>query len=231
MSSIFTTRPGLPAPPPLLTDISAAGAGLMSLLPYMSWNQNTKSSAVKGEPSDHLMPRRRNRVVRRPSALTSQPLATLGRSSVPVASKKISLSPERSRLPFSLSPGPMKPRRQVPPYWPVLRTGFSTSGSDGRRWATGGSAPDWTWAASIGASWKVRGISAGSVTMVGPSSFPTRPDWSKALLVGAAVWANAVWLIAVWVIARPGASSPATIRRCRMRFPSRAASVARLSPA
>jgi hypothetical protein len=36
-------------------------------------------------------------------------------SSVPDASKKSGLSADMRRLPFSPSPGPMKPRRQVPP--------------------------------------------------------------------------------------------------------------------
>src|SRR5258707_15892127 len=104
----------------------------------MSSYQNMKSSAVKGAPSDHFMPLRRNKVVRRPSALISKPFATLGVILVPVTSQNSSLSEERTRLPFSLSPGPRNPRRQVPPYFPTLRSGLSTIGSCGRRCSTGG---------------------------------------------------------------------------------------------
>ena len=102
---------------------------IRSLFWYMSSYQNTKSSAVNGAPSDHFMPLRRKIVVRLPSADCSQPLATPGTILVPVTSQNSSLSPERMRLPFSPSPGPRKPRRQVPPYLPTLRSGFSTIGS------------------------------------------------------------------------------------------------------
>jgi hypothetical protein len=37
----------------------------------------------------------------------------------PVYSQKSGLSLELRRLPFSPSPGPVKPRRQVPPYSPI----------------------------------------------------------------------------------------------------------------
>ena len=121
-------RPGLP-----FADSSGAGDLMRSLFWYMSSYQNMKSSAVNGAPSDHFMPLRRNNVVRRPSALVSQPLATLGAICVPVTSQNSSLSAERTRLPFSLSPGPRKPRRQVPPYLPTLRSGLITIGSCGRR--------------------------------------------------------------------------------------------------
>ena len=40
---------------------------------------------------------------------------------------------ETMRLPFSPSPGPVKPRRQVPPYLPIEWTGLMTSGSSGTR--------------------------------------------------------------------------------------------------
>ena len=81
------------------------------------------------------------------------------------------------RLPFSTSPGPVKPRRQMPPYLPTSSSGFRTIGSDGTRSATGGSLPALTSSASIGASWKVFGHCAGSMTMLGPCSSPTSPDW------------------------------------------------------
>ena len=85
------------------------------------------------------------------------------------------------RLPFSTSPGPMKPRRQVPPYLPISFTGWKTSGSSGTRCSTGGSLPALTSSASIGASSKVFGHFAASVTTVGPSSLPTRPDCASPL--------------------------------------------------
>ena len=49
--------PGLP--PMVITDSPAWGTGWMSLFWYTSWYQKTKSSAVKGWPSDHFMPLRR----------------------------------------------------------------------------------------------------------------------------------------------------------------------------
>ena len=76
------------------------------------------------------------------------------------------------RLPFSPSPGPVKPRRQVPPYLPMLWSGFTTIGSSGMRWVTGGSLPAFTSSASIGASPNFLGHFAGSRTSSGPSSFP-----------------------------------------------------------
>ena len=56
------------------------------------------------------------------------------------------------RLPFSLSPGPVNARRQVPPYLPISWSGLMTSGSSGMRCSTGGSLPALTISASIGAS-------------------------------------------------------------------------------
>ena len=73
VSSTLLIRPGLP-----LVESSGAGDLMRSLFWYMSSYQNMKSSAVNGAPSDHFMPLRRNSVVRRPSALVSQPFATLG---------------------------------------------------------------------------------------------------------------------------------------------------------
>ena len=74
-----------------------------------------KSSAVKGAPSLHFMPRRRNSVVVRPSGEISKARATAGAILLPVRSQNSGLSEATSRLPFSPSPGPMKARRQVPP--------------------------------------------------------------------------------------------------------------------
>src|SRR5258707_477807 len=168
VSSILLIRPGLP-----LLESSGAGDLIRSLFWYMSPYQNMKSSAVKGAPSDHFMPLRRNNVVRRPSALVSRPFATLGAILVPVTSQNNSLSEERTRLPFSLSPGPRKPRRQVPPYLPTLRSGLITIGSCGMRLSTDGNLPALTSSASAGASPNFFGHCAGSVMMVGFSSFPT----------------------------------------------------------
>ena len=88
------------------------------------------------------------------------------------------------RLPFSLSPGPVKPRRQVPPYRPISCTGLMTSGSFGTRWSTGGSFPCFTSSASIGASLNFVGHLAGSRISSGPSSLPI--SWAPSL-GGAAV--------------------------------------------
>ena len=129
-------------------------------------------------------------MVRLPSSLISQPFATLGAILVPVTSQNSSLSAERTRLPFSLSPGPRKPRRQVPPYLPTLRSGFSTIGSCGMRCSTGGSLPALTSSASAGASSNFFGHCAGSVMMVGFSSLPTRPDCDRSGCCAAAAPAS-----------------------------------------
>ena len=76
------------------------------------------------------------------------------------------------RLPFSPSPGPVKARRQFPPYLPMEWSGFTTIGSSGMRWATGGSLPALTNSASAGASPNFLGHFNGSSTSEGPSSFP-----------------------------------------------------------
>src|SRR4029453_2319761 len=73
-----------PSPAPLLVAIYGVGVGVSSLFWYISSNQNRKSSAVKGCPSLQRIPRRRWKVMRRPSALTSQPLAMFGTSVLPV---------------------------------------------------------------------------------------------------------------------------------------------------
>ena len=50
----------------------------------MSSNQKTKSSAVKGAPSDQRMPLRSEMVVDLPSGLSSKDLATEGTILLPV---------------------------------------------------------------------------------------------------------------------------------------------------
>src|SRR5262249_14682244 len=67
---------------------------------------------------------------------------------------------------------PVNPRRMVPPYRPISCTGLMTSGSSPIRSLTDGSLPAFTSSASGGASLKVVGNLVGSVTVVGPSSFP-----------------------------------------------------------
>ncbi len=51
VSSILTTLPGVPP-----ATIQFGGLGARSLLSSTSSHQNTMSSAVNGEPSDHFMP-------------------------------------------------------------------------------------------------------------------------------------------------------------------------------
>ena len=79
VASIFSMAIGLP--PMVITD---SGVGTRSLFWYTSWYQNTKSSAVKGWPSLHFIPRRSWSVVILPSGLTSQARAIFGTSLVPV---------------------------------------------------------------------------------------------------------------------------------------------------
>jgi len=85
------------------------------------------------------------------------------------------------RLPFSLSPGPVKPRRHTPPYLPISWTGLMTIRSWGRRSFTAGSLPCFTSSASCGASLKLFGHWAWSVMIVMPSGLPTSPDCDSAL--------------------------------------------------
>ena len=90
------------------------------------------------------------------------------------------------RLPFSTSPGPVKPRRQVPPYLPISCTGLSTSGSSGTRCSTGGSLPALTSSASIGASLSFAGRGA-SRSNVGPFELADEAGFAQhALRVGRA---------------------------------------------
>src|SRR5215213_6021463 len=133
-SSTFSILPGLP-----LIDSSPVGVGVSSLSPYRSSYQKITSSAPNGAPSDHLWPLRKNSVSVRPPSPVSHFLATDGISLVPSKFQKIILSDELIRLPFSLSPGPVNPRRQVPPYLPIASNGLITSGSSGMRCSTGGS--------------------------------------------------------------------------------------------
>ena len=65
-------------------DISGAGVGVSSLFEYRSWNQNMRSSALNGCPSDHFMPFRKNSVVVRPPSSSFQSLATDGTIFKPV---------------------------------------------------------------------------------------------------------------------------------------------------
>ena len=79
VSSTFSRLIGVP-----LIVITVSGTGISSWFRYMSWYQNTKSSAVKGAPSLHLIPRRSQSVVTFPSGLTFQSRAMLGTIRVPV---------------------------------------------------------------------------------------------------------------------------------------------------
>src|SRR5688572_18203569 len=165
-SSTFSILPGLP-----LIDSSAVPVGVRSLLPYRSSYQKITSSAPNGAPSDHLWPFRKNSVSVRPPSPVSQRWATDGISFVPLKFQKIILSDELIRLPFSLSPGPVKARRQVPPYVPISASGLTTIGSSGMRCSTGGSLPALTSSASIGASPSLAGRFA-SARISGPSHLP-----------------------------------------------------------
>src|SRR3954454_22577737 len=182
--------PGLP-----FTESSAVGVGVRSLFWYRSSYQNKMSSAVKGWPSDHLWPLRSENVNVLLPSLASQLLATEGTCFAPVKSANTSLSLAMIRLPFSPSPGPVKARRQMPPYLPISLSGLMTNGSSGTRCLTGGSLPALTSSASIGASPSFGGRFA-SGWMVGPSSLPI--NWlpragfaSAGLAAGAVVGAAA----------------------------------------
>ena len=120
-----------------------------------------------------------------PSSARSHWRATEGMCFVPVYSQNRSLSADTMRFPFSLSPGPVNPRRQVPPYFPISWTGLMTSGSSGTRCSTGGSFPCFTSSASMGASLKVFGHFAGSRISSGPSSLPI--SWAPSFGAGAPV--------------------------------------------
>ena len=67
-----------------------------------------------------LVPLRSENVKVLPPSVISQLLARQGRIFVPVKSQNTILSVETIRLAFSPSAGPVKPRRQVPPYLPDL---------------------------------------------------------------------------------------------------------------
>src|SRR5690242_16260063 len=91
----------------------------------------------------------------------------LGTILLPSALQLSGLSDDWMRLPFSPSPGPVKARRQVPPYLPISLSGCQTMGSVGMRCSTGGSLPAFTCSASIGASLNFLGHFAGAVIIVG----------------------------------------------------------------
>ena len=141
----------------------------------MSSYQNMKSSAVNGLPSDHFMPRRRwtsHASCRRPASRS--PCAMFGHDLVAgvVPEQQVVRAASSSGSRSSSRPGPVKPRRQVPPYLPISCTGLMTSGSWPMRSATGGSLPALTSSASCGASLNALGNCAASVTISGPSSLP-----------------------------------------------------------
>src|SRR5215213_9985418 len=96
------------------------------------------------------------------------------------------------RLPFSPSPGPVKARRQVPPYLPISFSGLMTIGSSGTRCSTGGSLLALTRSAHIGASPSLSGrLASGKIS--GPSSLPMRflPILSSGLAAAGAPAAGA----------------------------------------
>src|SRR5579859_4797834 len=111
----------------------------------------------------------------------------LGTILLPSALQLSGLSVDWMRLPFSPSPGPVKARRQVPPYLPTSLSGCQTIGSAGMRCSTGGSLPAFTRSASIGASLNFLGHFAGSVIIVGPWTSPTRPDCDRLLCAASAI--------------------------------------------
>src|SRR4051794_17684800 len=110
-------------------------------------------------------------------------------------------------MPLTVSFGPTNPRRQVPPYFPISRTGLMTSGSCPILSWTGGSLPALTSSASIGASLNALGYWAGSVTTVAPSSLPTSELPGLAAAAGAVVTAGAAGFAAsVGLAAAAGAA-------------------------
>src|SRR5216683_4992046 len=125
-------------------------------------------------------------------SLNCQLLAARGVGLVPVISQCTRLSLPQKRTPADQSPGPVNPRRMVPPYRPISCTGLMTSGSSPIRSLTDGSLPAFTSSASCGASLKVLGNLARSVTVVGPSSLPI----SCPPIFGAGPGATGVWATA-----------------------------------
>ena len=72
-------------------------------------NTNRKSSLVKGAPSDHLMPARSFKVIARPSSLTAQVSARLGRN------ERMSAEIESGASTFGNVSHSVKVMRAVPP--------------------------------------------------------------------------------------------------------------------
>ena len=91
------------------------------------------------------------------------------------------MSVEQIRFPFSVSAGPVNPRRQRPPYFPISLRGLTTmsSADSGSRCSTGGSLPAFTSSASMGASANFLGNFVTSRMISGPSSFPM--NWAPSL--------------------------------------------------
>jgi len=93
------------------------------------------------------------------------------------------------RLPFSWSAGPVKPRRQVPPYLPISASGLTTitSSDPGKRSSRAGIVPLLTKSASMGASANFLGYMPISRMISGPSSLPmsVSPSLGWAAAVGA----------------------------------------------
>ena len=120
------------------------------------------------------------------------------------------------RLPFSWSAGPVNARRQLPPYFPTSRSGFTTKSCDGsgRRLSTAGSLPALTCSASAGASLKVLGKALASRTISGPSSFPI----SEAPIFGAAGAAVCAATHPDPVASVPTSPRPASTRSTRVSF-------------
>ena len=182
----------------------------------MSSHQNTKSLAVNGVPSDHREPLRSETVIVFPPSETSHDFASDGTTFVPVLSQNRMPSVETIRLPFSASPGPVKARRQMPPYLPISWSGLMTIGSSETRCSTGGSLPALTSSASIGASPSLAGFGAFG-TMSGPSSFPMywRPGFASgafaaglATSAGLAASAGSAPALARPLVRQPPASRP-----------------------
>ena len=124
--------------------------GVRSLLFTTSLYQNMMSSAVNGSPSDHLLPSRRLMVHWVKSSFGSTLSAYFISTLAPSMEKRTRPSLTMRMRPLR-SDGPVKPRCQMPPYWPISGASM-TYGFLGRRSSTGGSVPALTRSASIGAS-------------------------------------------------------------------------------
>ncbi len=122
-----------------------------------------------------------------PPSRSSQALNTAGTMVLPVKSTCSGFSAPMIRFQFSPSPGPVKPRRHVPPYLPMAVIGLRTSGSSGTRCSTGGNLPALTISASIGDSPSFAGRLA-SFWISGPSILPmsVEPSFASGLPEAAA---------------------------------------------